>query len=145
MIDILIAEDDRASLHLTLKALGMVDSRIRAHVARNGAEALAFLLREGVHADAPRPELIILDWNLPKVHGRAVPAVVRSTEDINDIPIVVLTTSNADEDRTEAAQLGANDYVVKAPHFRDFANAVRSFTLHHLGSKLDGLPNGSGH
>ena len=109
MPDVLIAEDDPAALHLTLKALSIVNSRIRPHIARNGAEALAFLRRQAPYTGAPKPDLIVLDWNLPKVHGREVPAVTRSTDAIRDIPIVVVTTSDAEKDREEAAHLGVNE------------------------------------
>jgi len=137
MIDVLVAEDDPAALHLTLKALQMADDRIKAHVARNGAEALAFLRQQGKYSNAPRPRLIVLDWNLPKVHGREVPAATRSTESIRDIPIVVVTTSDAEKDREEAAHLGVNEYVVKAAHFREFAASVREFTQRYIGSELN--------
>ena len=137
MIDVLVAEDDPAALHLTLKALRMVDERIRAHVTRNGAEALAFLRQQGEYSNAPRPKLIVLDWNLPKVHGREVPAATRSTESIRDIPIVVVTTSDAEKDREEAAHLGVNEYVVKAAHFKEFAASVREFTHRYIGSELN--------
>ena len=133
MIDVLVAEDDPAALHLTLKALSLVNPQIRAHVARNGAEALAFLLRQAPYLDAPKPRLVVLDWNLPKVHGREVPAVARSNEATRDIPIVVVTTSDAEKDREEAAHLGVNDYVVKAAHFSEFVDAVRQFTERYIG------------
>lgn len=133
MIDVLVAEDDPAALHLTLKALSLVNPKIRAHVARNGAEALAFLLRQSPYANAPKPRLVVLDWNLPKVHGREVPAVARSNEATRDIPIVVVTTSDAEKDREEAAHLGVNDYVVKAAHFSEFVDAVRQFTERYIG------------
>lgn len=136
VIDVLVTEDDPAALHLTLKALRMVDERICVHITRNGAEALAFLRKQGEYVDAPRPRLIVLDWNLPKVHGREVPAVTRSTESLRDIPIVVVTTSDAEKDREEAAHLGVNDYVVKAAHFREFADSVREFTERHIGSEF---------
>ena len=137
MPDVLIAEDDPAALHLTLKALSIVNSRIRPHIARNGAEALAFLRRQAPYTGAPKPDLIVLGWNLPKVHGREVPAVTRSTDAIRDIPIVVVTTSDAEKDREEAAHLGVNEYVVKAPHFRDFVASVRDFTERYLGTEQD--------
>lgn len=137
MPNVLIAEDDPAALHLTLKALSIVNSRIRPHIARNGAEALAFLRRQAPYTGAPKPDLIVLDWNLPKVHGREVPAVTRSTDAIRDIPIVVVTTSDAEKDREEAAHLDVNEYVVKAPHFRDFVASVRDFTERYLGTDQD--------
>ncbi len=138
MIDVLVAEDDPAALHLTLKALRMADARIRTHVTRNGAEAVAFLLRQPPYTDAPKPALIVLDWNLPKVHGRAVPTVARSIDTTHDIPIVVVTTSDAQKDRDEAAHLGVNEYVVKAARFSDFAESVRDFTQRFIGSLPDG-------
>lgn len=136
MIDVLVAEDDPAALHLTLKALRMVDERIRPHVTRNGAEAVAFLLRQPPFTNAPRPSLIVLDWNLPKLHGREVPPVARSIDTTYGIPIVVVTTSDAQKDRDEAAHLGVNAYVVKAAHFVDFAASVREFTERYIGDEL---------
>lgn len=137
MIDVLVAEDDPAALYLTLKALHLANRRIRAHVARTGAEALAFLRRQPPYVDAPRPQLIVLDWNLPKLHGRAVPAAARASDATRNIPIVVVTTSNAERDRDEAALLGVNEYVVKAARFSDFADSVRSIAERYLGPQPD--------
>ncbi|MCH9828550.1 MAG: response regulator [Gammaproteobacteria bacterium] len=137
MCDVLIAEDDAAALHLTLKALKMVDGRIRTHVARDGAQALAFIRRQPPFCDAPRPQLIVLDWNLPKVHGREVPVAVRSSAATRDIPIVVVTTSDAEKDREEAAHLGVNEYFVKAPHFRDFVDSMRRITERYIDGDAD--------
>lgn len=132
MPDILITEDDPAALHLTLKALKMADASFTPHVARNGAEAIAFVTKQPPFENAPDPKMVILDWNLPKVHGREVPPVVRGNPNTKDIPIVVVTTSDADRDRDEALSLGVNDYVVKAPHFREFANSIEQVTTRYL-------------
>jgi two-component system response regulator len=135
MPDILITEDDPAALRLTLKALKMADARFTPHVARNGAEAIAFITKQPPFENAPAPKLIILDWNLPKIHGREVPPVVRAHPSTKDIPIVVVTTSNADRDRDEALSLGVNDYVVKAPHFNEFASSIKQIVSRYLGDE----------
>lgn len=138
MPDILITEDDPAALHLTLKALQLADTSFTPHVARNGAEAIAFITKQPPFENAPDPKMLILDWNLPKVHGREVPPVVRSTSGTKNIPIVVVTTSDADRDRDEALAIGVNEYVVKAPHFREFAASIKQITtryLRHLSTK----------
>lgn len=132
MIDILITEDDPAALHLTLKALKLADDGVTTHVARNGAEALAFIQHQSPFEDSPVPALIILDWNLPKVHGREVPPAVRANAETKDVPIVVVTTSDAERDRDEAFALGVNDYVVKAPHFQEFAASIKQIVSRYV-------------
>lgn len=128
MIDVLVAEDDPAALHLTLKALRLISSQIRPHVARTGAQALAFLRKTAPFEDAPTPDLLLLDWNLPRVHGRAVLAAARNDAGTAALPIAVLTTSDAEADRTDAQLLGVSRYIVKASGFGDFVESLRSVT-----------------
>jgi two-component system response regulator len=132
MTNVLITEDDPAALHLTLKALKLADESMSTHVARNGAEALAFVQHQSPFENSPVPDLIILDWNLPKVHGREVPPVVRANIETENVPIVVVTTSEAERDRDEALSLGVNDYVVKAPHFKEFAASMKQIVQRYI-------------
>jgi CheY-like chemotaxis protein len=94
-------------------------------VVSDGAEALAYLRREGRHADAVRPDLILLDLNLPKRDGREVLAEIKKDEDLGRIPVVVLTTSSADEDIVRSYQLHANAYVTKPVDFDRFISVIR--------------------
>jgi len=92
---------------------------------RDGEEALSYLRREGDFADAPRPDLILLDLNLPRVDGREVLQVIKNDEDLRRIPVVVLTTSQADEDILRSYSLHANAYVTKPVDFERFIAVVR--------------------
>jgi CheY-like chemotaxis protein len=91
----------------------------------DGSEALAYLRREGEYADAPRPDLILLDLNLPRRDGREVLAEVKADADLCTIPVIVLTTSQADEDVLKSYQLHANAYVTKPVDFDGFIEAIR--------------------
>jgi CheY-like chemotaxis protein len=93
---------------------------------QDGVEALAFLRREGEYAQAPRPDLILLDLNLPRKDGREVLAELKSDPDLRTIPVVVLTSSSADEDVMRAYQLQCNCYITKPVVFKDFLQVVRS-------------------
>ncbi|MEU6752763.1 response regulator [Spirillospora sp. NPDC046719] len=95
------------------------------HVVRDGAEALDYLYRRGAHAAAPRPDLILLDLNLPKRDGREVLEEIKSHPDLAAIPVVVLTTSSAEEDILRSYRLHANAYVTKPVDFDQFINAIR--------------------
>jgi CheY-like chemotaxis protein len=99
--------------------------RNKLSVVSDGEEALAFLRREGRFADAPRPDLILLDLNLPRVDGREVLATIKADEELRRIPVVVLTTSQADEDILRSYQLHANAYVTKPVDFERFIAVVR--------------------
>ena len=96
-----------------------------ARASRDGVEALAFLRREGAYADAPRPDLILLDLNLPRKDGREVLAEVKGDPDLRRIPVVVLTTSSAEEDISRSYDLHANAYVTKPVDFERFIEVVR--------------------
>ncbi len=124
-IEVLLVEDDPGDELMTREAFE--DNKIRntLHVARDGEEALDFLYRRGAHADAPQPDLILLDLNLPKYDGRQVLQKIKSDPDLAHIPVVVLTTSSAEEDILRSYKLHANAYVTKPVDVEQFIAAVR--------------------
>ncbi|KIU16359.1 response regulator [Mycolicibacterium llatzerense] len=125
VIDILLVEDDPGDELITREAFA--DNKINnvLHVARDGQEGLDFIYRRGAHSRAPRPDLILLDLNLPKYDGRQLLEKVKSDADLCDIPIVVLTTSSAQEDIVRSYKLHANAYVTKPVDLDQFIKAVR--------------------
>lgn len=125
-IEILLVEDNPGDVRLTIEALkeGKVSNRLS--VARDGVEALAFLRREGPHANAARPDLILLDLNLPKKDGREVLAEIKEDSRLRRIPVVVLTTSKAEEDILRTYDLHANCYITKPVDLEQFISVVRS-------------------
>ena len=125
-IEILLVEDSESDVYLTRACLE--DNKIRnsLHVAWDGEEAMAFLRREGQYAEAPRPDLILLDLNLPKKDGREVLAEVKADPDLCLIPVVVMTTSRAEEDVLRSYQLHANCYVTKPMDLGQFQDVVRA-------------------
>ena len=124
-IEILLVEDDPGDVLMTTEALA--DSKIanRLHVVNNGEEALAFLRREGQYETCPRPDLVLLDLNLPRMDGREVLEIVKADPTLRRIPIVVLTTSYAEEDVVRSYDLHANAYVTKPVDFEQFVSVVR--------------------
>ena len=124
-IDVLLAEDDPADELITREAFQ--DNKIgnTLHVVRDGQEALDFLFRRGAHVDAVRPDLILLDLNLPKYDGREVLQLIKNDEDLAAIPVVVLTTSSAEEDILRSYRLHANAYVTKPVDLDQFIAAIR--------------------
>ena len=125
-IEILLVEDSPSDTELTLEALK--DFKVRNHVSvvEDGVQAMEFLRRQGPYAQAPRPDLIMLDLNLPRKDGREVLAAIKSDDNLKPIPIVVLTTSRADQDILRAYQLNANCYINKPVDFNQFLEVVRS-------------------
>ena len=125
-IEILLVEDNPGDVRLTIEALkeGKVSNNLS--VARDGVEALAFLRREGSHAKAARPDLILLDLNLPKKDGREVLAEIKDDSSLRRIPVVVLTTSKAEEDILRTYDLHANCYITKPVDLEQFISVVRS-------------------
>ena len=119
-VEVLLVEDNPGDVRLTLEALK--DGKVNNHlsVVEDGVEALAFLRREGKYADASRPDLILLDLNLPKKDGREVLAEIKTDEDLKRIPVVVLTTSKAEEDILKTYNLHANCYITKPVDFDQF-------------------------
>lgn len=125
-IDVLLVEDSPGDVRLTQEAFRAANSDIRLHVAMDGVEALAFLAQEGEHCDAPRPDLILLDLNLPKKDGREVLKHIRSDEGLRSIPTVILTTSDAAIDINQSYTLHANSYLSKPVQLDKFESVVRS-------------------
>jgi CheY-like chemotaxis protein len=124
-IEVLLVEDDPGDVLMTKEAFEEHKLRNRLTVVSDGAEALAYLRREGEYADAEVPDLILLDLNLPKRDGRQVLAEIKNDEQLCRIPVVVLTTSQADEDILRSYQLHANAYVAKPVDFERFIAVVR--------------------
>lgn len=124
-IEILLVEDNPGDIRLTEEALHEAKIANHLHVATDGVKALRFLRREEEHAEAPRPDLILLDLNLPKMTGREVLESVKEDPDLRRIPVVVLTTSEAEEDIVRSYDLHANAYIKKPVDFASFVEVVR--------------------
>jgi CheY-like chemotaxis protein len=124
-LDVLLVEDDPGDVLMTREAFEDQGLGNRLSVVSDGVEALAFLRREGAYADAPRPDLILLDLNLPRRDGREVLDEIKKDPGLRQIPVVVLTTSSADEDILRSYQLHANAYVTKPVDFEKFVAVVR--------------------
>ncbi|AHG92591.1 response regulator receiver (plasmid) [Gemmatirosa kalamazoonensis] len=125
-IEILLVEDNPGDVELTREALHESKLHIDLHVVDDGDEALAFLRHEGAYREAPRPDLILLDLNLPRTDGRAVLREVKSDPALRPIPVVVLTSSGADRDIAQAYALHANCFVTKPIGLDQFLTIVRS-------------------
>ena len=125
-IEILLVEDNPGDARLTREALRDAKVRNRLHVAADGVDALAFLRREGKHAAVPKPDLILLDLNLPKKDGREVLDEIKRDDRLRHIPVVILTTSQAERDIAESYRLRANAYVTKPVDLEQFLKVVRS-------------------
>src|SRR4051794_13681221 len=125
-IEILLVKDNPGDVELTREALRDSKVHMRLSVASDGIEALAFLRCEGAFAGAPHPDLILLDLNLPKKDGRAVLAEIKQDPVLRHIPVVILTSSQAEQDILKAYDLHANCYVTKPVDFDQFITIVRS-------------------
>ena len=124
-IEVLLVEDDPGDVLMTQEAFEEHKVRNNLAVVNDGTDAIAYLRREGQYADAPRPDLILLDLNLPRVDGRQVLQAIKEDPDLRRIPVVVLTTSQADEDILRSYKLHANAYVTKPVDFERFIAVVR--------------------
>ena len=139
-IEILLVEDNPGDARLTIEAMREAKMSNRIHVVEDGVEAMQFLRREGRFGDAPRPDLILLDLNLPKKDGRAVLAEVKADPALKRIPVVVLTTSRAEEDVLHAYDLHANCYVTKPVDLAQFMKIVAQ--IEEFWIKVVVLPKG---
>lgn len=124
-VHVLLVEDDPGDVLMTREAFEHHQIRNPLHVVSDGAEALRFLRQQDEHAQAPRPGLILLDLNLPRKNGREVLAEVKADDDLRSIPVVVLTTSVAEEDVLRSYDLHANAYVTKPVEFSQFMDVIR--------------------
>jgi CheY-like chemotaxis protein len=125
-VEILLVEDSPSDTELTVEALKQAKVRNHLSTVEDGMQAMEFLRRQGPFAGAPRPDLIMLDLNLPRKNGREVLAEIKADPDLKTIPVVVLTTSRAEQDVLRAYQLSANCYITKPVDFDQFLNVVRS-------------------
>jgi two-component system, chemotaxis family, response regulator Rcp1 len=125
-IEVLLVEDNPGDVRLTKEALREGKVRNNLHVAPDGVEALAFLRREGPYEDAVRPDLILLDLNLPRKDGREVLSEIKRDDTLRHIPVVVLTSSQAEQDILRAYDLHANCYVSKPVDLDQFITVVKS-------------------
>jgi chemotaxis family two-component system response regulator Rcp1 len=141
-IEILLVEDNPGDVDLTREALESGKIKNMLHVAVNGEEAMAFLRHKGKHTDAPRPDLVLLDLNLPRMDGREVLNEIKSDDDLKRIPVVVLTSSKAEEDILKVYNLHANCYITKPIDLLQFLKVVHViedfwFTIVKLPPKED--------
>ncbi len=125
-IEVLLVEDSPGDVRLTREAFKDAKVHINLHVASDGAKAMAFLKRDGEYASAPRPDLILLDLNLPKKDGREVLAEIKEDPVLKTIPVVVLTTSSSEADILRSYQLHANCYITKPVGLEGFLTVVKS-------------------
>jgi len=125
-IEILLVEDNPGDIRLTQEAFREAKVRNKLHVVGDGVEAMAFLRREGKYADAPRPDLILLDLNMPKKDGREVLAEIKTEKDLRRIPVVILTISKAEEDIIKSYDLHANCYITKPVDLEQFIKVVKA-------------------
>ena len=126
LIEILLVEDNPGDIRLTQEALREGNMPHILNTVMDGAEAIKYLFREGKYADAKIPDLIMLDLNLPKKDGRDVLRVIKKEKDLNRIPVVVLTTSNADNDVKDMYDLHANCYITKPVDFDQFMDVIQA-------------------
>lgn len=125
-IEILLVEDSPGDVRLTQEALRDAKVQNNLHIASDGIEATAFLWRQGKHANAPRPDLILLDLNLPKKGGREVLEEIKQDPSLKSIPVVILTTSAAEEDILRSYQLHANCYITKPVDLEQFLKVIKT-------------------
>jgi chemotaxis family two-component system response regulator Rcp1 len=125
-IQILLVEDNPGDVRLTVEALRGAKVANELHVVGDGEAAIDFLRRRGEYCDAPRPDIVLLDLNLPRLEGREVLADIKSDPDLAKIPIIVLTSSSSDKDIQQSYALHANCFVTKPVDFTEFIEAVRS-------------------
>ena len=126
LVEILLVEDNPGDVRLTKEAMKEGKIRNNLSVASDGVEAMAFLRREGKYADAPRPDVVLLDLNLPKKDGRSVLKEIKEDPNLRRIPVVILTSSKADEDVLNSYDLHANCFVTKPGDLEQFIDVVKS-------------------
>ena len=141
LIDILLVEDNLGDLRLLEEALEDSKLHLNLSIARDGQEALDFLTKQGDYANSPRPDLVLLDWNLPRVKGEEVLSTIKNSKNLRHIPVVVLTSSQAQEDVLRSYDLHANCFITKPIDFDKFSKIVDAiggfwFSIVHLPPKV---------
>ncbi len=139
-VDILLVEDNQGDSDLAIEAMSESKMKNNLYVVVDGEEAMDFLYKRGKHADKPRPDLIILDLNLPKKDGREVLAEIKEDDKLKRIPVVILTTSKAEEDIIKTYNLHANCYISKPIDLDRFMDVVK--TIENFWMSIVILPNG---
>ena len=139
-VEILLVEDNPGDVRLTLEAFKEARMRNKLHVVEDGIEAMAFLHKEGKYAGIPRPDLILLDLNLPGMDGREVLEKIKSEPGLKRIPVVILTTSKDEEDIHRSYDLHANCYITKPVDFGQFINVIK--TIENFWLTIVKLPRG---
>lgn len=141
LIEVLLVEDSPGDIRLTKEALKDAKMYVNLRVAQDGAQAMAFLMREGAFANAPRPDLILLDLNLPKKDGREVLKEIKESPTLKSIPVVILTTSASEADIQRSYLLHANCYITKPVSLDGFLTVVKSIDNFWMSVvKLPGRP-----
>jgi chemotaxis family two-component system response regulator Rcp1 len=140
MVEILLVEDNPADVRLTIEALKDSKMKNNLSVVNDGVEAVEFLKKRGKYANAPKPDLILLDLNLPKKDGREVLKEIKEDDNIKRIPVVILTISKADEDIIKTYNLHANCYITKPVDLQQFVKVVKS--IEDFWFTIVVLPNG---
>jgi len=125
-LEVLLVEDSPGDVRLTHEAFRDANKAVHMHVASDGVEAMAFLKHEGGYEDAPRPDLILLDLNLPKMDGREVLSQIKMDDRLKTIPTIILTTSESEADIVKSYQLQANCYLTKPVQLEAFEGLVTS-------------------
>jgi two-component system, chemotaxis family, response regulator Rcp1 len=133
-MEILMVEDSPSDVFLTSEALKQVKERSRVHVVNDGVQAMEFLRRQGAFREAPRPDIIFLDLNMPRKDGREVLAEIKSDETLKCIPVIVLTSSSAEQDISKAYSLHANCYITKPADFQKFKEVIKSIEAFWFGN-----------
>ena len=126
LVEVLLVEDNPGDVRLVREALRETENNFRLHVAQDGIDAMAFLRREGAYVQSPRPDLILLDLNLPRKDGREVLSEIKVDITLHSIPVVVFTTSEAEQDVLESYDLYANCYVTKPMDLDQYISVIRA-------------------
>ena len=133
IVDILLVEDNPGDARLVQKAFETGRLANRIYHVLDGEEALDFLFRRGKHSNAPRPDIIMLDLNMPGIDGRAVLAIIKANPDLLTIPVIIMTTSAAEQDILESYKLHVNCYITKPVQVQDFLRVVRTIDEFWIG------------
>jgi two-component system, chemotaxis family, response regulator Rcp1 len=126
IFEVLLVEDSPGDVRLTREAFREANLSVRLHVTNDGVEAMAFLRREGAARDAPRPDLVLLDLNLPRMDGREVLAQIKTDDELRAIPTIILTTSDAEADIVQSYELQANAFLSKPVRLEDFEGLIKT-------------------